>query len=646
MALEAQEIAVRVRLLGGAAFKTEADGVSRSVEGIGAAGKKSDISGSVNKSHSALEKFGSKASKIGGQMIGFGRTMTMAGVPIAALGYYAVKSSSQFGQAMTLLSTQANMPMKTIGKVSQQLEAMSSKYGATPLALAQAMYPIESIGTRGQKALDMLKAAAMGSAVGLDSLENTADAVTTAIASKIKGTGGPVEAMSIMDKTIGLGKMHLSDLTESFKSGIVPIAQQFGLSFKQILAAAAGLTRVGIPANQVMARMRLTLTSMIAPTAAGQKAMATMGISQFQLADDLKKPGGLITALKDIKKHADALGNKDESNNLIAQMFGKSRGMASIGSLLQQLTNINGIYSQIMATTPATLDQHFQQTTGTSAFKYKQIQAAFYSGMVKLGNELNIVLLPLLVKLVPVLTGIIRWFGQLPGPVKKFLVILAAAVVVGGPLLMFMGALVKVTGGVLRAITWIGRLGTAAEVAAGAEGAGAAGGLAAFAAGLARVIPLIGLLAVALSLRKRVVPAVKRTVNHALHPGKDTQNDLRSGHGSYGLGPFGGGSAHFGGGLNVLGLHIPFLATGGTVLGGGLAMVGEAGPELLSLPRGATVSPNVGPSGFGGNLATTTFPGMPGGGSGNEDIVVQVVLDGRVIAQSVNQRNRKNQNRR
>ena len=514
---------------------------------------------------------------------------------------------------MTLLSTQANMPMKTIGKVSAQLEAMAPKFGATPLALAQAMYPIESIGLRGQKALDALKAAAMGSAVGLDSLENTADAVTTAMASKIKGTGGPVEAMAIMDRTIGLGKMHLSDLTESFKSGIVPIAQQFGLSFKQILAAAAGLTRVGIPANQVMARMRLTLTSMIAPTAAGQKAMATMGISQFQLADDLRKPGGLITALKDIKKHADAIGNKDESNNLIAQMFGKSRGMASIGSLLQQLTQISGIYGQVMTTTPATLNQHFGQTAQTSAFKYKQIQAAFYTGMVKLGNELNLVLLPLLVKLVPVLTSVIHWFGALPGPVKKFLVILAAAVVVGGPLAMFAGALVKTTGVVLKAIAWIGRLGMASEVAAGET---TAGGLTGLAAGLARVIPLLGLFAVALSLRKRVAPAVKRTVNHALHPGRDTQNDLRSGGGSYGLGPFGGGSAHFGGGLSILGIHIPGLATGGRVLGGGLAMVGEEGPELLSLPRGATVSPNLGPSGFKANLENTTFPGMPGGGGG------------------------------
>lgn len=46
--------------------------------------------------------------------------------------------------------------------------------------------------------------------------------------------------------------------------------------------------------------------------------------------------------------------------------------------------------------------------------------------------------------------------------------------------------------------------------------------------------------------------------------------------------------------------HIPQLASGGTVLTPGLALVGERGPELLSLPQGATVSPLSRGDGAGG----------------------------------------------
>jgi uncharacterized membrane protein YphA (DoxX/SURF4 family) len=294
-----------------------------------------------------------------------------------------------------------------------------------------------------------------------------------------------------------------------------------------------------------------------------------------------------------------------------------------------------------MTTTPATLNQHFEQTAGTSAFKYKQIQAAYYTGMIKLGNEINLVLLPLLVKLIPILTGVIKWFGTLPAPVKKFMLILAAAVVVGGPLLMFMGAIVKIAGAVLGAIGWIGRLGTASEVAGGEMGLGG------FAAGLRRVVPLLGLMALGMA----ALPAVKHQLNldkHAIQNKpfarsklfQNTQNNMAHG-GTLGQIPVSPKGL-----LNkVLGIFgISGAATGGTILQGGLAMVGEEGPELLSLPRGAVIHPNA--SGYHGDLSTTAFPGMPGGGAGNEDIVVQVVLDGRVIAQSVNQRNRKNQNRR
>ena len=42
-------------------------------------------------------------------------------------------------------------------------------------------------------------------------------------------------------------------------------------------------------------------------------------------------------------------------------------------------------------------------------------------------------------------------------------------------------------------------------------------------------------------------------------------------------------------GLNIP--KIPKLAEGGIIDQSGIAMVGEAGPELLSLPRGASVSP-------------------------------------------------------
>jgi hypothetical protein len=65
-------------------------------------------------------------------------------------------------------------------------------------------------------------------------------------------------------------------------------------------------------------------------------------------------------------------------------------------------------------------------------------------------------------------------------------------------------------------------------------------------------------------------------------------------------------------GVNIPSIpSIPYLAEGGNILGGGAAMVGEAGPEILDLPRGARVTP---------------LDRAGGGGGGRQDVYIH--LDG------------------
>jgi TP901 family phage tail tape measure protein len=55
---------------------------------------------------------------------------------------------------------------------------------------------------------------------------------------------------------------------------------------------------------------------------------------------------------------------------------------------------------------------------------------------------------------------------------------------------------------------------------------------------------------------------------------------------------------------------VPKLASGGSIARGGLAVVGERGPELVTLPTGANVYPNgTGPAGSGSGGTTVTFAG-------------------------------------
>ncbi|PPH99733.1 phage tail tape measure protein [Rathayibacter sp. AY1B7] len=62
--------------------------------------------------------------------------------------------------------------------------------------------------------------------------------------------------------------------------------------------------------------------------------------------------------------------------------------------------------------------------------------------------------------------------------------------------------------------------------------------------------------------------------------------------------------------------NIPMLAKGGSITGAGSVIVGERGPELLTLPRGATVDPDIGNANRGGPQVTQNIYGGDGTSAG------------------------------
>jgi phage-related protein len=79
-----------------------------------------------------------------------------------------------------------------------------------------------------------------------------------------------------------------------------------------------------------------------------------------------------------------------------------------------------------------------------------------------------------------------------------------------------------------------------------------------------------------------------------------------------------------------IGINIPGLAGGTTSFGGGLAVVGERGPELVNLPRGSSVTP------LGGRGAPVTVNVYVQGSVVTERQLIDTVYDGLIQKQRSN----------
>lgn len=393
----------------------------------------------------ASGSFATRAEKLGGSVTKVGRSLAMFSLPLVAVGGYAVKSAVDFQSSMKLIETQTRASAGEVATQSKKIMKLAGQVGTSPEELAKGLYPIESNNNRGVKAYNMLKAAAIGAAVGHDTLAETSSAVSAAMKVQLKDVHSASQAMGILDAIVGHGKMLLPELTESMKSGILSAAKTLGLSLRSVGAAMDVMTSRGVPAATAATRLRTDLVRMIAPSKEGVTALAKIGLEQYSLAKALHKPNGLLTALTELHNHMRGL-RKVEQNKILSELFGKSKGASTMMELTSALPEMGKLIPKLQSH----LMENFAHTRESAAFKLAAMMAKLKAALVQLGNVLMPVVIPAVIKLASVLGGLLHAFTRLPKPVRSTLLVMAGVVAVLGPLLILTGKLITAVGGIVR----------------------------------------------------------------------------------------------------------------------------------------------------------------------------------------------------
>jgi Phage-related minor tail protein len=486
VALEAQEVAVRVRLLGGTAYQRDANATADATERIGKAGAaanaESDASvatqaglvGLLSKSGKTLSTHGQKVQKLGRDMKEAGRSAMTLSAGIGFIGYESVKAATEYGKYAKLLETNALTTPKQLKELEDGTHGWATALGTTPIELIKALYPIQSSLKNTKEDLWALKAAALGAKVGLDTLPNTANAVAGALKTHLKDIHNPNEAIGLMDYFVGSGKLHLPEFTQALTSGVLQQGSQDHLGFRDIGAVLSAMAKSTIPPMQEATRMRLVLTKMAAvDSPAALRALRSIGLEQYSLAHDMEKPEGLNVALRDLREHLKKLP-QDVQNVKLAEMFGQSRGFATIAGLLQNLKEIEKIRKGSASITGEFTEKKFKQATETLAFKWEALKGTIDEALIGAGEDLGPTVLPIITEFAHITAGLLYIFTELPAPLRDVFVGLAGIGLVAGPVLWIFGNLFTVIGGGMRLLgflsTYLSKMVAADEAMAATQG--------------------------------------------------------------------------------------------------------------------------------------------------------------------------------
>jgi TP901 family phage tail tape measure protein len=344
-----------------------------------------------------------EVDKTTGKMKTLNKTAAIAAAGFAAVGVEAVKMASKFDSEMTLLQTQAGVSADKIGGLKSGVLSLAGKVAQDPDSLAEALFHVESnfesMGISSEKALKLTETAAKGATVGHAGLVDVTNALTAAVAANIPGVQNLDQAMGVLNATVGVGDMKMSDLAKAFGSGMVATVKGFGLSITDVGAALAVFGDNNIRGALAGNQLRMSVMALAKPVQGGAGALKEIGLQTDTLAKDMQK-GGLKLALEDLVAHMHAAGiSSKQQGQIITDAFGRKAG-AGLNILVGQMDRLESKYPALEEGAK-NFGKSWADTQKTFAFQVKSLEMSFDALMIGVGQ-----------KIIPPLQSFIHTLGE------------------------------------------------------------------------------------------------------------------------------------------------------------------------------------------------------------------------------------------
>lgn len=331
------------------------------------------------------------SSKFGALGAAAGKALAGVGLAAGVVAGASVDLAMKFDQSMTRISTLANVPQAQLKGLSDQVLGLAGQVGFSPTSLAQALYHVESsfqsLQLKGFNAMDVIKTAAKGAAIGGADLVETTNALDALLATGAVKIGNYSQAMSALLATVGSGDMQMQDLVEAF-NGMQSIGPAYGTTLADMSAALATFGDNNIRGAEAGTAFRMALMSLAVPAKTGKALLEQMGMTQHTLAQDMQQ-GGLNKALLDLHDHLTKIGvTGPKVGEALTELFGKRAGVG-LSVLYTQLDRFESKYKDVAAQMgPNSLNQKWEQQQKQFSQQMKDLEYGAEAVGIRIGNFL------------------------------------------------------------------------------------------------------------------------------------------------------------------------------------------------------------------------------------------------------------------
>jgi TP901 family phage tail tape measure protein len=427
-----------IRINVGATF--DAKDLQRAQRELDALARQADtLSNRMNAVGGAFQSAGRQISAVGSTMT---RRVTL---PIVGAGVAAVKTAMDFETSFAQIEGLVGVTGDELDVLRQAAVELGPAFGKSAGEAGEALFFITSAGLRGQEAIDVLESSLKASASGLGDVATIADLATSVMNAYGSETVSASQATDILTAAVREGKLQPDELAGSM-GRVLPIASAMGISFEEVGAAFASMSRTGTNASEAATQLRGIMTSLLKPSVQAEEALGEMGLSSAGLREQIQDQG-LLSVLETL---TEAFADNETGAEAV---FGNVRALSGVMDLMG--SNVEGtrqIFAN-MADTTGILDSAFDSVSDTGAFKFSQTMAELKAVLLEVGQIVG----PFAQQLVESFKGVLQTFRELSPEQQEQIVKFLGIAAVVGPLILILGKLFTSIGTIIKGVVGLGK---------------------------------------------------------------------------------------------------------------------------------------------------------------------------------------------
>ena len=321
---------------------------------------------------------GASARAAAGQLGLFNPKLLGAAGVVAGLKS-AAGAALNFEREATKLQTQIGLTADQADELSAAARRIGVETGIGAQEAVEASFFIASAGLRGKDAMEALEFAAGAARIGLGETTVIADLLTSAINAYGSDVLDAAAATDILLVAVKEGKAEAPELAGALGQ-VLPIAAEMGITFDEVAAATAAMTRTGTNAATASTQLRSIMASLINPSEGAAKAMEEFGLNASDVRRQVREEG-LFAALMDMR---DAIGDNEEG---LARIFPNQRAFLGVLDLTGASAEANAATFKATADATGAYGDALEIVAETGADAAARLRASFQEVRLEIGER-------------------------------------------------------------------------------------------------------------------------------------------------------------------------------------------------------------------------------------------------------------------